>query len=69
MDIKIGGSYVFDTHGDDFQLNIYSGETVEVIRPLVEDECDIEDVGMMYKVRLPNGDIIDAFEDELLAKE
>ena len=27
----------------------------EIIRPLTSEECDIADVGNMYKIRLENG--------------
>ena len=43
----------------------YNGTEVEVIRPLTEKECDIAEVGMMYRVRFHDGCINDAFEDEL----
>lgn len=63
--VKASDCKVFDTHGGDSELNKYSGQKVEVIRPLTSDEADLDEVGMMYKVRLPDGTIIDAFEDEL----
>ena len=43
----------------------YNGSVVLVLCPLNENEYDREDVGNMYKIRLFNGDEIDAFEDEL----
>ena len=64
--VKAANYKVFDTHGGDSKLNKYSGQQVEVIRPLTSKEADLDDVGMMYKVRLPDGTIIDAFEDELV---
>ena len=42
-----------------------NGQEVEVGRLLTEDECDIEDVGNMYKITFKDGKEIDAFEDEL----
>ncbi|MDD2269570.1 MAG: hypothetical protein PHY15_08545 [Eubacteriales bacterium] len=67
MGIKIGEKYTFDSHGSDPNYNVYSGETVEVIRALEDDEYDLlnSDFGIMYKIKLSNGSIIDAFEDEL----
>ena len=57
---------VFDTHGADNELNDRSGQEVEVIRELTENECDKSDVGDMYRVRFNDGYIIDVFEDELV---
>ena len=56
---------IFNTHGADSELNCKSGQEVEVIRPLTVAECDVDDVGMMYKVRFDDGTEIDAFADEL----
>lgn len=42
-----------------------NGQEVEVGRPLTLDECDIEDVGNMFKIKFEDGEEIDAFEDEL----
>lgn len=56
---------LFDTHGGDSELNIRSGEKVFVIRELTPAECDVEDVGKMYKIRFADGFETDAFEDEL----
>lgn len=54
---------IFNT--TDSELKKYNGTEVEIIRPLTEKECDIEDVGKMYKVRFCDGYERDAFEDEL----
>ena len=40
--------------------------TATVIRPLTEQEADIEEVGPMFKIRLEDGAEQDAFEDELI---
>ena len=53
---------IFNT--TDSELEKYNGTEVEVIRPLTEKECDIADVGNMYKVRFYDGYERDAFEDE-----
>lgn len=58
-----GKQYTFNTR--DSGLMKYNGTKVEIIRPLTDEECDIEDVGDMYKVRFYDGYIRDAFEDEL----
>lgn len=52
----------------DSELMKYNGTEVEIIRPLTNDECDIEDVGAMFKVRFYDGYIRDAFADELTMK-
>lgn len=54
---------IFNT--TDSELKKYNGTEVEVIRPLTDKECDIADVGNMYKVRFYDGYERDAFEDEL----
>ena len=46
----------------------YNGTVVEIIRPLTDTECDIEDVGNMYKARFFDGYERDVFEDELFKK-
>ena len=46
----------------------YNGTEVEIIRPLTDKECDIEDVGNMYKARFYDGYERDVFEDELINK-
>lgn len=61
--LENGKKYTFNT--TDTELSKYNGTDVEVIRPLTETECDIEDVGNMYKVRFADGYERDAFEDEL----
>lgn len=43
----------------------YNGTEVEVGRPLTDKECDIPDVGNMYKITFHDGKETDAFEDEL----
>ena len=50
---------------NDTELKKYNNTNVEVIRPLTSKECDIEDVGNMYKVRFFDGYERDVFEDEL----
>ena len=58
---------IFNTHGNDTKWNSRSGEMVTVLRPLTEDEADIEYLGPMYKIRFADGTMTDAFEDELTA--
>lgn len=55
--------YTFYTTQSD--LSQYNGTVVEVLGPLPESEYDREDVGPMYRVRLWDGSVIDAFDDEL----
>lgn len=61
--LENGKKYTFTT--TDTELLKYNGTDVKIIRPLIETECDIEDVGNMYKVRFADGYERDAFEDEL----
>jgi hypothetical protein len=61
----IGQYFIFDTHGEDSDYDKYSGQKVKVLRALTESEADLMDTGMMYEVQLPDGQVIDAFEDEL----
>ncbi len=60
-----GGLALFDSHNGDSELNKYSGQFVEVIRPLTRDEADIDEVGKMYKVKFIDGVEADVFDDEL----
>lgn len=58
---------VFDTHGADSELNCRSGEVVDVLRPLTEQEADLFETGPMFHIRfVADGFETDAFEDELL---
>ncbi len=63
MQIKNGSKYIFNT--TDTELTKYNGEKIEVIRPLTNKECDIADVGNMYKVKFADGYVRDVYEDEL----
>lgn len=63
MKIENGKKYIFNT--TDTELTKYNGTEVEVIRPLIDKECDIADVGNMYKIKFEDGYVRDAFEDEL----
>lgn len=60
------GKFVYDSHNADTGMNHLTGQEVEVIRPLTEEEADLEDVGMMYKCKFANGEIKDCFDDELI---
>jgi hypothetical protein len=61
--IKVGCEYTFKT--TDSELKAYNGTKVKVLRPLTEEECDIADVGNMYKAVFNDGFNRDVFEDEL----
>lgn len=65
MKIENGKKYVFNT--TDSELEKYNGTKVNVVRSLTNNECDIEDVGNMYKVQFEDGYERDVFEDELLS--
>ena len=58
-----GSMAIFTTTQSDLML--YNGQEVTILRTLSEDECDIDEVGYMYKVINVNGNIFEAFEDEL----
>lgn len=61
--LKNNKKFMFNT--TDTELLKYNGTEVKIIRPLTETECDIADVGNMYKVKFYDGKEYDAFEDEL----
>lgn len=63
IEIKVDCEYIFET--TDSELKQYNGTKVKVIRPLTEDECDIADVGNMYKAVFCDGIDYEVFEDEL----
>ena len=68
LDTKKGMIYmkaIFNTHNADSELNERSGQIVTVIRKLTEDECDIKEVGNMWKIKFDDGFETDAFGDEL----
>jgi hypothetical protein len=50
----------------DSDLKNRNNYIVEIIRQLTNKECDIADVGYMYKIKFQDGFITDAFEDELI---
>lgn len=56
---------IFDTHGHDTTWNERSGQMVTVLRPLTEEDADLELVGPMYRIQFGDGTITDAFENEL----
>ena len=69
MEIKIGSNAIFDTHGSDSTWCERDSEVCKVLRPLTDEEADLFDVGMMYRVRFSDGVETDAFEDELESME
>jgi len=62
---EVGQKVVFNsTHSaakQDGRLNV----EVEIVRPLTDQEADLDEVGPMYKIRFADGHIEDAFADEL----
>ncbi|MEC3269820.1 hypothetical protein [Bacillus thuringiensis] len=44
----------------------HNGKSFTVLRMLTVEEADIEDVGRIYKIQLSSGEILDAFEDEIV---
>lgn len=69
MEINVASRAIFNTHGSDSTWCERDGEVCEVLRPLTNDEADLFDVGMMYRVRFSDGVETDAFEDELESME
>lgn len=63
MNFENGDRCLFTTR--DSALVKYNKTTVIIIRPLDENECDIEDVGYMYLVKFFDGTEDAVFEDEL----
>lgn len=63
MHIAIGGHYTFHTTDSDYLK--YNGEQILIARALTDRECDIPDVGNMYKGFFEDGNCTDVFEDEL----
>ena len=57
--------YTFET--EDSDLKKYNGTEVLVLRRLTNAECDIEDVGNMFRVCFNDGFEHDVFEDELVS--
>lgn len=51
----------------DSELKKYNGTDVEILRELTNEECDIAEVGVMYKVKFYDGYVRDVFADEILA--
>ena len=49
----------------DSELEKYNGTEVKILRKLTDKECDIADVGVMYKVKFYDGYVRDVFADEL----
>jgi len=66
--VRIGKQYTFDTHGIDSGLTCLDGSECVVLYPVKEDEYDKEDVGPMWRVKMPmrGGLELDAFDDELI---
>ena len=56
---------VYNSHGADSELNIRNGMSVQVIGELDENEYDVEETGLMYRVRFDDGFETDVFSDEL----
>ena len=46
-------------------LRKYNGMKIYGLVPLPEDEYDKEDVGEMFRIRLEDGTLLNAFSDEI----
>ena len=65
--VEVGKKYLFDTKGCDSEWKKYDGQMCTAIRPLTNDEADINDVGPMWRVQFDDDrhTVTDAFDDEL----
>lgn len=63
IQIVPGRTYEFYT--TDSELRRFNGTRVKVLRELTEEECDISEVGRMYKAEFVVDGDFDVFEDEL----
>lgn len=65
--IEAGKKYRFDTKKTDSILTAFDGQDCTVIRPLTKEEYDIDDVGLMWRVRFDDKKRTeaDAFDSEL----
>lgn len=44
----------------------HNGKTFTILREITGEEADLFDVGKMYKIQLSSGEIVRAFEDEIM---
>lgn len=58
---------VFETTQSD--LTRYNGMKIIASAPLDESRYDKEDVGEMFRIKLEDGTLLDAFEDEMLEEK
>lgn len=56
---------IFDTHGGDSTYNNRSGSKCKILKAIPLQKYDFFDVGFMYEIIFEDGEIIDAFSDEL----
>lgn len=54
---------IFKTTQSD--LRKYNGMKISALVPLPEEEYDKSDVGEMFRIRLENGAMLNAFSDEI----
>ena len=59
---KKGEKVLFTSSDSD---SVFKREEVTILRLLTSEEADLFEVGPMYKVQIKNGDVVDAFYDEL----
>ena len=60
---KVGEGTFFATGQRDFM--VYNHQKVTIQRILTDDECDIDMVGFKYEVKACDGNVFEAFEDDL----
>jgi len=64
---QAGQQVMFTSTDSDAKRNGKVNVEVEIVRPLTDQEADLDEVGKMYKIRFADGHIEDAFVDELSA--
>lgn len=61
--VRIGFSETFNSTQSD--LMQFNGSSYTLLEKLDEKKYDKDDVGRMYVIQFPGGEITDAFEDEI----
>lgn len=58
--------FVFEHKGDNKFYKKLNGKKCIILKALTSKECDIPDVGFMYRIQFKNKLVVDAFSDELI---
>lgn len=60
---NLSRTYIFNSNSSEHLK--YNSTTVKIIRSLTTKECDVADVGVMFRARFEDGSVHDVFLDEL----